>query len=192
MELDFIEGLFVPATLRSGELLQRAGDPVRHAAFVAKGCYEAREGVRELDRTNGQCVPVWCEGNVDGRAGGRGESLLTPTPTIWARLATSIRGTSPAFDAVADSPSVATLLAPKSEEGLSIGGNDPLRADGPNSGAVRTAVLRHGWINDESERKRSHVGAGRNGKSGFFKMDLGFHMAWGWLPMHGDTYVCGR
>lgn len=37
-ELDFLEGLFVPATLRPGEFLQRAGDPVRHAAFVAKGC----------------------------------------------------------------------------------------------------------------------------------------------------------
>ena len=37
-ELDFLEGLFVPATLRAGAFLQRAGEPVRHAAFVAKGC----------------------------------------------------------------------------------------------------------------------------------------------------------
>jgi CRP-like cAMP-binding protein len=37
-ELDFLEGLFVPATLGPGEFLQRAGEPVRHAAFVAKGC----------------------------------------------------------------------------------------------------------------------------------------------------------
>jgi hypothetical protein len=108
-----------------------------------------------------------------------------------ARLATSLCGTSPTFDAVADPPSVPTLLAPKSEEGLSVGGNDPLRADGPNSGAVRTAVLRHGWINDESERKRSHVGAGRNGKSGFFKMDLGFSHGVGMAP-HARRYLCVR
>jgi CRP-like cAMP-binding protein len=37
-ELDFLEGLFVPATLGPGAFLQRAGEPVRHAAFVAKGC----------------------------------------------------------------------------------------------------------------------------------------------------------
>ena len=37
-ELDFLEELFVPATLRSGEFLQHAGESVRHAAFVAKGC----------------------------------------------------------------------------------------------------------------------------------------------------------
>ena len=37
-ELDFLEELFVPTTLRPGEFLQRAGEPVRHAAFVAKGC----------------------------------------------------------------------------------------------------------------------------------------------------------
>jgi len=37
-ELDFLEKLFVPARLRAGEFLQRAGEPVRHAAFVAKGC----------------------------------------------------------------------------------------------------------------------------------------------------------
>jgi CRP-like cAMP-binding protein len=37
-ELDFLEELFVPTTLRHGEFLQRVGEPVRHAAFVAKGC----------------------------------------------------------------------------------------------------------------------------------------------------------
>jgi CRP-like cAMP-binding protein len=37
-ELDFLEGLFVPASLCAGEFLQRAGEPVRHAAFVATGC----------------------------------------------------------------------------------------------------------------------------------------------------------
>ena len=37
-ELDFLEELFVPATLRPGEFLQRVGEPVRHAAFVTKGC----------------------------------------------------------------------------------------------------------------------------------------------------------
>lgn len=37
-ELDFLVGLFIPVTLRPGEFLQRAGEPVRHAAFVAKGC----------------------------------------------------------------------------------------------------------------------------------------------------------
>ena len=37
-ELDFLEGLFIPTTLHSGEFLQRAGEPMRHAAFVASGC----------------------------------------------------------------------------------------------------------------------------------------------------------
>jgi CRP-like cAMP-binding protein len=37
-ELGLLEELFIPARLRPGEFLQRAGDPVRHAAFVAKGC----------------------------------------------------------------------------------------------------------------------------------------------------------
>ena len=37
-ELDSLEAFFVPATLRRGEFLQRAGEPMRHAAFVAKGC----------------------------------------------------------------------------------------------------------------------------------------------------------
>jgi len=37
-EFDFLEGLFAPATLGPGAFLQRAGEPVRHAAFVAKGC----------------------------------------------------------------------------------------------------------------------------------------------------------
>ena len=37
-ELDFLEALFIPTTLHSGEFLQRAGEPVRHAAFVASGC----------------------------------------------------------------------------------------------------------------------------------------------------------
>jgi CRP-like cAMP-binding protein len=37
-ELDFLVGLFIPVTLRPGEFLQRAAEPVRHAAFVAKGC----------------------------------------------------------------------------------------------------------------------------------------------------------
>jgi CRP-like cAMP-binding protein len=37
-ELDFLEELFVPATLHAGEFLQRAGEPIRFAAFVAKGC----------------------------------------------------------------------------------------------------------------------------------------------------------
>lgn len=37
-ELDLLERLFVPATLPRGEFLQRTGDRVRYAAFVAKGC----------------------------------------------------------------------------------------------------------------------------------------------------------
>jgi len=37
-ELDYFEGFFVPRTLQPGEFLQRAGDPVRYAAFVASGC----------------------------------------------------------------------------------------------------------------------------------------------------------
>jgi len=37
-DLDFLEELFVPARLDPGAFLQRAGEPVRHAAFVAKGC----------------------------------------------------------------------------------------------------------------------------------------------------------
>ena len=37
-ELDALEPLFIPAALRPGEFLQCAGEPMRHAAFVAKGC----------------------------------------------------------------------------------------------------------------------------------------------------------
>ena len=37
-DLDVLEGLFVPATLDPGAFLQRAGEPIRHAAFVADGC----------------------------------------------------------------------------------------------------------------------------------------------------------
>jgi CRP-like cAMP-binding protein len=37
-DLDALEKLFVAATLRRGEFLQRSGEPVRHAAFVASGC----------------------------------------------------------------------------------------------------------------------------------------------------------
>jgi CRP-like cAMP-binding protein len=37
-ELDRLKQLFVPRMLRAGEFLQRAGEPVRHAAFVADGC----------------------------------------------------------------------------------------------------------------------------------------------------------
>ena len=37
-DLDFLEELFVPVRLEPGAFLQRAGEPVRHAAFVAKGC----------------------------------------------------------------------------------------------------------------------------------------------------------
>ena len=37
-ELDFLEELFVPATLGPGASLQCAGEPIRHAAFVATGC----------------------------------------------------------------------------------------------------------------------------------------------------------
>jgi CRP-like cAMP-binding protein len=34
----FLEPLFLPRVLRAGEFLQRAGDGVTHAAFVATGC----------------------------------------------------------------------------------------------------------------------------------------------------------
>ena len=37
-DLEVLEGLFIPRTLGAGRFLQRAGEPVRHAAFVAKGC----------------------------------------------------------------------------------------------------------------------------------------------------------
>src|SRR5262245_34660532 len=37
-ELDLLEGLFFPRTLRAGQFLQRAGEPVRFAAFVTTGC----------------------------------------------------------------------------------------------------------------------------------------------------------
>ena len=37
-ELDVLEGLFVPVTLDPGAFLQRAGEPIRHSAFVANGC----------------------------------------------------------------------------------------------------------------------------------------------------------
>src|SRR5262245_43217625 len=37
-EFDFIKTKFVPRTLGAGEILQRAGDVAKYAAFVAKGC----------------------------------------------------------------------------------------------------------------------------------------------------------
>jgi len=37
-ELETIKAVFVPMALRPGEFLQRAGEPARHAAFVAQGC----------------------------------------------------------------------------------------------------------------------------------------------------------
>ena len=37
-EFAFLEPLFLPRTLRAGEFLQRTGDGVTHAAFVATGC----------------------------------------------------------------------------------------------------------------------------------------------------------
>ena len=37
-ELAFMRTMFVPQTLAAGDFLQRAGEPARHAAFVARGC----------------------------------------------------------------------------------------------------------------------------------------------------------
>ena len=37
-EMEFVRTQFKPATLRSGEFLQRAGTVAAHAAFVARGC----------------------------------------------------------------------------------------------------------------------------------------------------------
>jgi CRP-like cAMP-binding protein len=37
-EFDLMRTVFLPATLRAGEFLQRAGSPARYGAFVAKGC----------------------------------------------------------------------------------------------------------------------------------------------------------
>jgi CRP-like cAMP-binding protein len=37
-ELRVVEAAFVPAALRAGEFLQRAGEIARHAAFVTRGC----------------------------------------------------------------------------------------------------------------------------------------------------------
>ena len=37
-ELEFIETMFVPASLGANEFLQRAGAVAKHSAFVAKGC----------------------------------------------------------------------------------------------------------------------------------------------------------
>jgi CRP-like cAMP-binding protein len=37
-QFEFMRTVFVPHTLRSGEFLQRAGEPARYAAFVASGC----------------------------------------------------------------------------------------------------------------------------------------------------------
>jgi len=37
-EMEFVKAQFQPATLRSGEFLQRAGAIATHAAFVARGC----------------------------------------------------------------------------------------------------------------------------------------------------------
>jgi CRP-like cAMP-binding protein len=37
-EFDFIESIFIPRTLRSGESLHQAGEVAKYAAFVARGC----------------------------------------------------------------------------------------------------------------------------------------------------------
>ena len=37
-EFAFMEGLFRPRALRTGDVLQRAGEIATHAAFVAEGC----------------------------------------------------------------------------------------------------------------------------------------------------------
>lgn len=37
-DIEFIRGLFAPRHLRKGDVLQRAGEPARHMAFVTKGC----------------------------------------------------------------------------------------------------------------------------------------------------------
>ncbi len=37
-EFAFVASLFTPRTLGAGEFLQRAGEPARHASFVARGC----------------------------------------------------------------------------------------------------------------------------------------------------------
>ncbi len=37
-ELAFVETMFIPATLRAHDTLQRAGDVAKHSAFVVKGC----------------------------------------------------------------------------------------------------------------------------------------------------------
>ena len=37
-ELDFILGLFAARRLAKGDILQRAGEPARHMAFVTRGC----------------------------------------------------------------------------------------------------------------------------------------------------------
>src|SRR5262245_32195519 len=38
VELEFMQALFVSLALKAGDYLQRAGEPSRYAAFVAKGC----------------------------------------------------------------------------------------------------------------------------------------------------------
>jgi len=37
-EFDFMRTIFIPKTVRAGELLHRAGEVATHAAFVAQGC----------------------------------------------------------------------------------------------------------------------------------------------------------
>jgi CRP-like cAMP-binding protein len=37
-EFEFMHTIFIPKTVRAGELLHRAGEVATHAAFVAQGC----------------------------------------------------------------------------------------------------------------------------------------------------------
>ncbi len=70
-ELHFLEGLFIPKTLRPREFLQRAGEPVRYAAFVSTGCLRSYV----VDSNGGEVIlefalPNWWLGDHTFLTGG--------------------------------------------------------------------------------------------------------------------------
>jgi hypothetical protein len=56
-DLGFLARLFIPVTLRTGEFLQRAGEPVQYAAFVAKAAFAATSSTRAGRRSPSNSCP---------------------------------------------------------------------------------------------------------------------------------------
>lgn len=76
-ELERIEPYFLPRSLGRGAFLQRAGEPVRHAAFVAQGCLrsfiidpEGREHILQF------CPETWWVSDIAALTSGSPATLF--------------------------------------------------------------------------------------------------------------------